>query len=286
MTWNVTFWPELRPTVIRSPGFSCLTSKKTAGPLKESTCPAITAGPTWPGTGLPVYQPASVRFVGGWSAPEPSRPSVCSVVCTLITGMSIDTGRASAVGELLALASSPVGDAIGTTTGAGGFAAGVEVVAPRAMAAVTPTTAATPSAAAATRPSEGRPSFMNHWCGLACFGCHFIARSFASPEPPSGGEGHDAEPCCGEDYPQRGDRLCAAANRPRLFGRAAETRAHPALRHRAHPARVVDHEHARDVLRSVQDHDAVRAVRGQVGGHRLRRGGLGRHDQRAHSRRD
>src|SRR5579884_2633490 len=146
MTWNVTLWPELSPTVIRSPGLSSLTSKKTAGPLKESTCPAITAGPSWPGTGLPVYQPASVRFVGGCSAPEPSRPSVCSVVCTLITGMSIETGRASAVGELLALAiaSSPVGDAIGTTTGAGGFAAGAEEVVPRAMAAVTPTIAATP----------------------------------------------------------------------------------------------------------------------------------------------
>src|SRR5947209_2562828 len=183
MTWNATLWPELSPTVTRSPGLSDLRLKNTAGPVKESTCPAMTEGPFWPGTGLPVYQPASVRFVGGSNAPEPSRPSVCSVVCTLITGMSIDTGRASAVGELLALAASPVGDAIGTTTGAGGFAAGGDEEAPRAMAAVTPTTAATASAAAATRPSEGFPSLTNHWCGLACFGCHLIGRSFRRPGP-------------------------------------------------------------------------------------------------------
>src|ERR1700691_1200676 len=55
----------------------------------------MTAAPTAPGRGLPVYQPATAVLDGTWSAPFAPRPRSTSEVRTPITGMLSQTGRAA-----------------------------------------------------------------------------------------------------------------------------------------------------------------------------------------------
>src|SRR5437899_2960242 len=57
-----------------SPTFSSCRWKKTDGPVLESMCPAITAGPGSPGAVPSAYQPASSKL-GGMSLPLSSSPS-------------------------------------------------------------------------------------------------------------------------------------------------------------------------------------------------------------------
>ena len=63
-------------------------------------CPAMTAEPTWPGRGLPVYQPATDVLAGTWSVPWAVRPSLIRRVWTPMTGMDRDTGRATLAGPM------------------------------------------------------------------------------------------------------------------------------------------------------------------------------------------
>ena len=56
--------PSARPTYTRSPGRRVRSQKKMPGPLRESTWPAMTAAPTAPGRGPPVYQPATAVLAG------------------------------------------------------------------------------------------------------------------------------------------------------------------------------------------------------------------------------
>src|ERR1035441_1994532 len=55
----------------------------------------MTAAPTAPGRGLPVYQPATAVLDGTWSVPFARRPRSTSEVRTPITGMLSQTGRAA-----------------------------------------------------------------------------------------------------------------------------------------------------------------------------------------------
>jgi len=55
-------------------------------------CPAMTADPTAPGRGLPVYQPATAVDEGTCSAPAAVSPRSTRLVCTPIDGMVNATG--------------------------------------------------------------------------------------------------------------------------------------------------------------------------------------------------
>src|ERR1700722_16906707 len=77
---------------MRSPGRIFFSQKNTAGPVRESTCPAMTADPVAPGRGLPVYQPTTVVALGTWSVPFRLRPSLMIGVLTPMAGMVSQTG--------------------------------------------------------------------------------------------------------------------------------------------------------------------------------------------------
>ena len=72
--------------------------KNTAGPVCESTWPAITAGPRSPGRGPPVHQPASPKSVGTSSVRSGLRPRPMTGASTPIDGISIRTGSRRARG--------------------------------------------------------------------------------------------------------------------------------------------------------------------------------------------
>src|SRR5579859_2335112 len=62
------------------------------GPVRESTCPAMTADPVAPGAGLPVYQPATVVVLGTWRVPLRLRPRLTIGAFTPMAGMVSSTG--------------------------------------------------------------------------------------------------------------------------------------------------------------------------------------------------
>src|SRR6478752_455852 len=59
--------------------------------------PTMTAEPTWPGGGLPVYQPATDVLAGTCMVPRAVRPSLIRRVWTPMTGMDRYTGRLTLV---------------------------------------------------------------------------------------------------------------------------------------------------------------------------------------------
>jgi hypothetical protein len=61
------------------------------------TWPAITEGPTSPGTGEPVYQPAVMAAVGTSRVPSFVRPSLTRVEFTPIAGMLMRVGASGVV---------------------------------------------------------------------------------------------------------------------------------------------------------------------------------------------
>src|ERR1700721_1458960 len=77
---------------MRSPGCIFFSQKNTAGPVRESTCPAMTADPVAPGRGLPVYQPATVVVLGTWRVPLRLRPRLMMGAFTPMAGMVSQTG--------------------------------------------------------------------------------------------------------------------------------------------------------------------------------------------------
>src|SRR5258705_10431859 len=139
---------------MRSPRCSVRSQKKIPGPERESTCPAMTAEPTVPGRGLPVYQPATVVLDGTWSVPSELTPRWISLVRIPTDGMLSQVGRAAywPVASEAGSTVRPVGAGIGVgRAGSGAACAGdrAEVASP---AAPTPT-AASPAPSAATQTS-------------------------------------------------------------------------------------------------------------------------------------
>src|SRR5712671_3530555 len=86
-------------------------------------CPAITEDPTWPGRGLPVYQPATEAELGTCRVPCALMPSLISLVCTPMPGMVRDTGAGAARAGEGAGAGATGPDGTGTAAGADGSAA-------------------------------------------------------------------------------------------------------------------------------------------------------------------
>src|SRR5580700_10213919 len=77
---------------MRSPGLTFFSQKNTPGPVRESTCPAMTADPVAPGRGLPVYQPATVVVLGTCRVPFRLRPRLLIGALTPMAGMVSQTG--------------------------------------------------------------------------------------------------------------------------------------------------------------------------------------------------
>src|SRR5688572_28011297 len=75
-----------------APGPTSVRPAKAAGAPAQSTCPAMTAGPVSPGTGPPVYQPATAGSAGGTSAPAGSSPTPVSGTSTPAAGTRTRTG--------------------------------------------------------------------------------------------------------------------------------------------------------------------------------------------------
>src|SRR5450631_251946 len=73
------------------PGFRLCRSKKTAGPF-QSTWPAMTAGPTSPGVGPPVYQPAGKPLGGTCKDPSARNPRSINLESTPIASICRRTG--------------------------------------------------------------------------------------------------------------------------------------------------------------------------------------------------
>src|ERR1700756_1845015 len=102
---------------MRSPRCMVRSQKKTPGPERESTWPAITADPVAPGRGLLVYQPTTVVLLGTWRVPFRLRPRFTIGAFTPRAGMVSQTGLGAG-----AMADSDIGNRVrpeGTPTGDG-----------------------------------------------------------------------------------------------------------------------------------------------------------------------
>src|SRR5579859_6360992 len=102
---------------MRSPTRIFLSQKKMPGPVRESTCPAMTADPVAPGAGLPVYQPATVVVLGTWRVPLRLRPRLTIGALTPMAGMVKSTGLG--VGWTADSETGPTVWPVGTATGDG-----------------------------------------------------------------------------------------------------------------------------------------------------------------------
>src|SRR5579872_6668224 len=102
---------------MRSPTRIFLSQKKMPGPVRESTCPAMTADPVAPGAGLPVYQPATVVVLGTWRVPLRLRPRLTIGAFTPMAGMVNSTGLG--VGWTADSETGPTVWPVGTATGDG-----------------------------------------------------------------------------------------------------------------------------------------------------------------------
>ena len=58
-------------------------------------CPAMIEEPTWPGRGLPLYQPATAAVGGTCKVCRAVSPSLTRLLLTPIAGMSSQNGRAT-----------------------------------------------------------------------------------------------------------------------------------------------------------------------------------------------
>src|SRR6185369_3543132 len=144
---------------MRSPRCRVRSQKKIPGPVRESTCPAITAEPTVPGRGLPVYQPATVVLFGTWSVPLELTPRWISLVLIPSDGMLSQVGRAACWPVLTEAGSTlcSVGAGIGVGRGGSGAACTGDRAEVTSPVAPTPTVAS-PAPSAATASSRlGRP---------------------------------------------------------------------------------------------------------------------------------
>src|SRR5579863_3088380 len=102
---------------MRSPTRIFFSQKKIPGPVRESTCPAMTADPVAPGAGLPVYQPATVVESGTWRVPSRLRPRLMIRALTPMAGMVSSTGLG--VGWTADTETGAIARPVGTATGDG-----------------------------------------------------------------------------------------------------------------------------------------------------------------------
>ena len=91
MTIKDATLPSARSIIILSPITIRLRRKKTPGPF-QSMCPAMTEGPSSPGVGDPVYQPAGNPFGGTSRLPSSSSPNLINDESTPMAGIKIRVG--------------------------------------------------------------------------------------------------------------------------------------------------------------------------------------------------
>src|SRR5580698_7994882 len=121
----------------------------------------MTAAPTAPGRGLPVYQPATAVLDGTWSVPFARRPRATSEVRTPITGMLSQTGRAacwvddSDAGSAVGADGAGIGDG---RAGSGTACCGESAAAARPVLPTATATSPAPSASTASRRRGARRS--------------------------------------------------------------------------------------------------------------------------------
>src|SRR5579863_5811083 len=124
----------------------------------------MTAAPTAPGGGLPLYQPATAVLAGTWSVPLELRPRSASLVRTPMAGMVSNTGGAVRGTVVSQTGSTLPPDGAGTGAGlAGKCTAGPAVTLATATPAVPAPTASSPrpsTEAASSRPNETRHSML------------------------------------------------------------------------------------------------------------------------------
>src|ERR1700722_1986826 len=157
---------------MRSPGRMFFSQKNTPGPVRESTCPAMTADPVAPGRGLPVYQPTTVVVLGTWSVPFRLRPRLMIGALTPMAGMVSQTGLGggwatdSETGATVGPEGPATGDgrAASRTAGADGVRATTRPAAP-APAASRPalSIAADSSRACAPHVADAPPATRGRW---------------------------------------------------------------------------------------------------------------------------
>src|SRR5580692_11411106 len=112
---------------MRSPGRSVRSQKKMPTPVRESTCPAMTAAPTAPGRGPPVNQPATVVVAGTCSVPLVVMPRSMSEVLIPSAGTLSQVGLAGTAAVAIEAGSTVAPDGAGMgfgLTGIGTVAAG------------------------------------------------------------------------------------------------------------------------------------------------------------------
>src|ERR1700759_2916211 len=171
----------------------------------------MTAEPTVPGRGLPVYQPATVVLFGTWSVPLELTPRWISLVRIPSDGMLSQVGRAACWPVLTEAGSTlcSVGAGIGAGRGGSGAACTGDRAEVPSPVAPTPTVASpAPSAATASsrlglperrpsgRPSQGRcrdvhrpnvvPATCRHDGGASSAGASGSAGPGTSTMPRSG----------------------------------------------------------------------------------------------------
>src|SRR5579863_732967 len=105
---------------MRSPTRIFFSQKKIPGPVRESTCPAMTADPVAPGRGLPVYQPTTVVVLGTWRVPSRFRPSVVTGARTPMAGMVSSTGFETGVADACQVVASGPPEGVATGDGLAG----------------------------------------------------------------------------------------------------------------------------------------------------------------------
>src|ERR1700722_9274554 len=139
------------------PGCRSRSQKKTPGPERESTWPAMTADPVAPGDGLPVYQPTTVVLLGTWSVPLGFRPRVVTGARIPMAGMVSSTGLGTgwAAGCQVVVTGRPEGVATGDGLAGSRWAEAGEPLAKIRPTAPAPA-ASTPTLSAAADTSRSR----------------------------------------------------------------------------------------------------------------------------------
>src|SRR5688572_27621010 len=107
-----------------APGARSRSAKKTPGEPSQSTWPAMIAGPSSPGVGAPVYQPAGKPSGGTSSEPSDCNPRSISPESTPMAGIPILTGVEAAIGAGPVVAASAAGGSMALVRATEGAVAG------------------------------------------------------------------------------------------------------------------------------------------------------------------
>src|SRR5665647_2738472 len=169
VTRNTGLLPSARVTVTRSPGFMSRSLKKTPGPFM-SIWPAMIAGPSSPGVGPPVYQPAGKPPGGTSKDPSARRPSFIRVESTPIALICRRTGNDLArwaalttCGDMELAAGGDTGLGTGGDTGLGTGDGGAWLVAETDGATVAPVWPEQPVIVTAIVARAATPAITGRW---------------------------------------------------------------------------------------------------------------------------